>query len=319
MVRTAPSFIALFCVTLVLGGCGDPDVTHGFEGIDGTSGKGQGTGASGNLGGGLTIGDAGAPGSGVTEMLRLKADKTQVTVEAGEALPEVNVTALLGDVPVQVAWSVDRGELATLSPSVGSKTILTPSGSAGGKVTVIAVVDGQQAQVEIAIELHGTQNGADDSVPGQAQQIATSVGKLTEGGGPGGVGGQGLGVAIDDDDLLAALDDPASDGADLGLRLVYPYDGTVFPRGVLAPLVAWDYERGDADAVKIELSTRSGSFSWSGSFGRPAIWRTRAALSSSTRSRKTSGSARRTAPPARPIRSRYRSRSRAAAKPTGPS
>ncbi len=33
----------------------------------------------------------------------------------------------------------------------------------------------------------------------------------------------------------------------------------------------WDWSKGDADAVKIELSTQSGSFHWSGSFGRPAI------------------------------------------------
>jgi hypothetical protein len=33
----------------------------------------------------------------------------------------------------------------------------------------------------------------------------------------------------------------------------------------------WSFAPGDADAIKIDLRTKSGSFSWSGTFGRPAI------------------------------------------------
>ncbi len=94
-----------------------------------------------------------------------------------------------------------------------------------------AVVGKQQAQVVIKVLIRGSQNGADPSIPGQALQIPSGVGKLTEGGGPGGVGGQGLGVPVKDKDVLEALDDPSSDGSDVNLKLVYPYDGTVFPRG----------------------------------------------------------------------------------------
>jgi hypothetical protein len=216
------------------------------------------------------MGDAGSP-DGVSETLTVKAESTTVTVNIGEALPEVAVTAFLGDEPVKVAWSVDRGDLAGVTPGVGSETKFVPTGNAGGEVTVTAVVGKQQAQVVITVQIRGSQNGADKSIPGQAMQIPSSVGKLTEGGGPGGVGGQGLGIAIKDKGILDALDNPSSDGSDSNLKLVYPYDGTVFPRGVLAPLVAWDWSRGDAEAIKLELSNKSGSFHWSGSFGRPAI------------------------------------------------
>jgi hypothetical protein len=40
---------------------------------------------------------------------------------------------------------------------------------------------------------------------------------------------------------------------------------------MLAPLLQWDWSFGDADAIQIQLRTSSGSFSWTGVFGRPAI------------------------------------------------
>jgi hypothetical protein len=45
----------------------------------------------------------------------------------------------------------------------------------------------------------------------------------------------------------------------------------VWPRGLLAPLLQWEWATGDADAIQIELSTTSGSFSWKGTFGKPSI------------------------------------------------
>ena len=279
MLRTTPRFAAFMGTVALVSACGgDPSIYNPKKGIDDSNQDDGKQGAAGMKGSDdpLMIGNAGSdsqgdPDDGRTGELNVMADATEVVVERGEALPEVKVKAFLGKTPVQVAWSIDRGELAGISPDVGSSTTFVPSGNVGGKVTVTAVVDDRQAQVEIAVQLHGTQNGADDSIAGEAAQIPKTVGKLTEGGGPGGVGGQGLGVAVDDQDVLDALDDPGSDGSELGLKLVYPYNGTIFPRGVLAPLVAWDYSKGDADAVKISLSTKSGSFQWSGSFGRPAI------------------------------------------------
>jgi len=277
MLRTAPHWVLLLGSAALFGACGsNPDVNKQPDPFDtggnGAQGGGAASGSNGENGGGLIIGigDGGAS-DGVSETLTVKADSSMVTVNLSDALPKVPVTALLGGVPTKVAWSVDRGDLASISPGVGSETTFVPTGNAAGIVTVTASVGKQQAQVAITVRIKGSQNGADKSIPGQAMQIPSSVAKLTEGGGPGGVGGQGLGAAITDNAVLKALDAPASDGSDVGLKLVYPYDGTVFPRGVLAPLVAWDFSRGDADAIKIQLSTQSGSFSWSGSFGRPAI------------------------------------------------
>jgi WD40 repeat protein len=273
MVRTA-LWVLLLSSSALFSACGsNPAVNHPPDPLDAggdDDAQAAAAGSNGDDGGGLIVGSAGA-GDGVSQTLTVKAAKSIVTVELGEALPEVAVQAFLGDELAKVAWSVDRGDLASISPGVGSETAFVPSGTAGGEVTVTAVVGKQQAHVAITVQIRGAQNGADGSVPGQALQIPSSVAKLTKGGGPGGVGGQGLGVAIQDPDVVEALDHPASDGSDLNLKLIYPYDGTVFPRGVLAPLVAWDWSRSDADAVKIELSNDSGSFQWTGTFGRPAI------------------------------------------------
>jgi hypothetical protein len=57
----------------------------------------------------------------------------------------------------------------------------------------------------------------------------------------------------------------------MGLKLLYPYDKTVWPRGMLAPLLMWDWAPGDADAIQIHLETTTGSFSWTGQFGRPTL------------------------------------------------
>jgi len=113
-----------------------------------------------------------------------------------------------------------------------------------------------------------SQNGATSAEQGQ---VATTVAQLTAGGGVGGVGGEGLGPPVTDGATLAALKSPSSDGKAEGLTFLYPYDQTVWPRGLLAPLLQWSWMTGDADAVLVQLSTTSGSFTWDGTFGRPAI------------------------------------------------
>ena len=121
------------------------------------------------------------------------------------------------------------------------------------------------------VKIDATQNGANPNQPLEAAQIPSTVGDLMALGGVGGVGGEGLGPPVVDPATLAALGAPVGDGQAQGLALLYPYDKTVWPRGLLAPLLMWTWSVGDANAIKINLKTKSGSFSYSGTFGRPAI------------------------------------------------
>lgn len=191
-----------------------------------------------------------------------------IVVTQGQALPNVVFTATVGGRPANAAWSVDRGELGRITPALGNTATFTPTGSSAGTVTVRAGLNGTVLERVVDVRIVSEQNG-----PGAATsaQLADDVAELTSGGGVGGVGGEGIGTTVSDAPTLAALQAPAGDGQAQGLTFSYPYDGTVFPRGLPAPLIMWDWTTQDADAIELTLATTSGAFSWSGTFARPAI------------------------------------------------
>jgi hypothetical protein len=55
----------------------------------------------------------------------------------------------------------------------------------------------------------------------------------------------------------------AGSGSGGGMRWLYPYDGTVWPRGLLAPVLQW--EGGGADRVYVRMTSRE--FTYQGCFG----------------------------------------------------
>ncbi len=240
---------------------------------DGTEDGGSVEGDGGSLSDGGTGGDGGSagPDGGVATTFEVEPQATQtLQVVLGQTLPTLGFTATLGGKPVTVAWSVDRGEVGTLAASTAPATAFTPSGRVAGLVTVTASLNGQRVDRQVMVNVQAVQDGPLQT-PAEQAQIATDVAALTAGGGVGGVGGEGLGTAVGDPSVLAAFASPAGDGQAEELRFLYPYDGTVWPRGMLAPLLMWSWTHGDADAVKLELRTESGSFAWTGTFARPEI------------------------------------------------
>jgi hypothetical protein len=199
------------------------------------------------------------------------ADPQTISVQAGQTMPTVDYQALFDDNPVLAGWGVDRGEVGTLDQGPVALSTFAPSGKVGGLVTIVANYNDVPLERQVMVQLSADQNGPDPNNPAEQAQIATSVGQLSAGGGIGGVGGEGLGAAVTDPAILAALNNPSGNGQAEGLELLYPYDSTIWPRGMLAPLLQWDWSLADADAVKIELSTTSGSFRYEGTFGRPDI------------------------------------------------
>jgi hypothetical protein len=192
-----------------------------------------------------------------------------ITVSFGQKTPTVAYSASANKAPVSVAWAVDRGEVGTMdNPGPSSASNFVPSGTTGGLVDVSASYENATVTRTVLVKLTGSQNGATGNESGQ---VATNTTQLLSGGGIGGVGGEGLGGAVTDQPTLNALASPSGTGATQNLKFIYPYDVTVWPRGLLAPLLMWDWTIGDADAIKIDLTTTSGSFSWSGTFARPTI------------------------------------------------
>lgn len=259
------------------GGNAETSVTNGNTGgggghdagADSSTGGGGATGGASGTGGGFNF-DGGSPDAAQGFDVQPSGLQT-ITVAPGQHAPQVDFHATLDGQPIDAGWTVDRGEIGAIPAAASSTGTFTPTGGVGGLVTITAGLNGQTRSRQVLVKLVGTQSGADPTNPAQVPQIATDPSTLTTGGGIGGVGGEGLGTAVTDPGLLGALTSPASDGSSENLRFLYPYDKTVFPRGILAPLLQWDWSLGDADAIEIELSTASGSFSWTGTFGRPTI------------------------------------------------
>jgi hypothetical protein len=239
----------------------------GGHGSGGTS-SGSGNGGTGANDGGITI--TGVDG-GMCSGFTVQPEVVQtITVVAGQTTPTVTFDAMLNCGAANPGWGVDKGNVGTVPTAAAPSVVFTPTGTTGGLATVTASLNKQTATGQVFVKLTATQNGPNTS-PGETAQIPTGTGQLTSGGGVGGVGGEGLGTVVTDPATMTALGAPTGDGSAQGLTFLYPYDKTVWPRGILAPLLQWDWSIGDADAIKIDLETTTGSFSYSGTFGRPAI------------------------------------------------
>jgi hypothetical protein len=252
------------------GACGSSTSHSGFTGSndggasfsDATLGDGASVGLV--LGDGSTLGDA-------AQAFDVEPSAMQtLTVTVGQTPPTVKYEATLHGRDIDATWNVDRGDIGTIVAGPSSHATFTPTETAGGLVTVRVSAGGQSVQRQVFVKLTASQNGA-GSNPADAAQIATSLAQLGAGGGVGGVGGEGLGGAIVDMPTLMALQNPANGAQSQGLTLLYPYDKTVFPRSLLAPLLQWTSNLGGVDAVQIQLQTTSGAFSWTGTFGPPSI------------------------------------------------
>jgi hypothetical protein len=268
-------------LTLLVGCSTGADTTRSFPGNGGSTGAvGTGGGAgvggvagsvggAGGASGGFMIPDANpdaiddgpgvvtTDGPAVTSVtIQLPSPSMTVTVSGDGANATVTgapvqFTATAQDGrPLNVGWSVDRGEIGSID---GAGTF-TASGKVGGVVTIRAGFGATgNATASFAVKIVRTQNGSSETPD------------LTAPGGYGGVGGEGPGGALLDADL-ATLKGTAL--AEATRKLVYPYQGTVFPRGLLAPLIQWN--GGDADGVRIHLETKSQYYVYDGYFAKPA-------------------------------------------------
>jgi hypothetical protein len=267
--------IAVVAAATVASCGGSGGITPGTGGAPaGSSSGSSGSGALGGGGSGDVFTTSAGTGQGGAQQQGFDIQPVPlqtITVVAGQSTPTVSYAATLDGNPIKAGWTVDRGDLGTIPAGPASAAVFTPTGTTGGLVTVQGGLNGATLKRQIMVKLTAGQNGSNPAIPSEAVQIATTIPELTAGGGIGGVGGEGLGPGVTDMPTLTALGAPSGTGAAQGLTLVYPYDKTVWPRGMLAPLLMWSWMPGDADAVQIELETTSGSFTWKGTFARPAI------------------------------------------------
>lgn len=191
----------------------------------------------------------GGPTDPDANLLAIKPLDPVVDVTTGAPIPKVTFSATWGGAPIAASWSIDRGEIGVIDVASG---VFTPAGTIGGKATVSAAYKGKTASTSVTVKIHAVQNG---DPTGGCKGTA---------GGCGGVGGEGSGKPVDAT-VKAVLD--AAPTADAGTKWLYPYDDTVWPRGILAPLMQWATGK-SFDAVKITL--KEASYEYTGYFAKTA-------------------------------------------------
>ena len=145
-----------------------------------------------------------------------------IAVPYGQQTPTVQYTATLSGTQVPASFAIDIGQIGSVAASTG---LMTPTGTIGGTAHVTATYMNQQVSTPLAITLVLTQNG-DPNAGADAGGA----------GGNGGVGGNGPGGAVNQGtvNILNGNTTP-----DPGLAWLYPYNQTMWPQGLLAPLLQW--------------------------------------------------------------------------------
>jgi hypothetical protein len=171
-----------------------------------------------------------------------------ITVTTGQAPSSVQFSAAVNGTPTGVAWAVDRGELGTIS----TNGLFTPTGTLGGTATITAVYGGQKVTTTITVNLLTTQQG-------DPAWMATPDGGVLDGGAGGyeGVGGDGPGATPSPAQVTTLGMSPGPDAGDPGVSLLYPYDRTVWPQGLLAPLLQWNAGAHSFDSVYVHIKEKS--------------------------------------------------------------
>jgi hypothetical protein len=203
--------------------------------------------ASDGSGGGSLLGAS--DGSALQGPLDIAPLTPELTVVTGAPVPTETFTATIGGAPaIGAAWAIDRGELG----SINSTGTFTPSGTVGGVGTVSATLDGQTASTTITINIQSADQGDPSWTAAPVDAGA---------GGYGGVGGNGPGAAPTAAQTSVLNGTPTTDSA---VSILYPYDGTVWPQGLLAPLLQWNPGVHAFDSVYVHI--QEANFEYKGYF-----------------------------------------------------
>jgi hypothetical protein len=206
--------------------------------------------------------DAGDSGSTIPMgTLSIAPLNAAITVAYGQKTPTLTYTAQVGGQSVAASFSIDLGQVAAVDASSG---VLTPSGLIGGVAHVTATFGTKTVSTPVTVTVALSENGA----PGvsDAGADATSPDAGSDGGpagGNGGVGGSPAGGSVSPATQMTLQGTTMTDAT---LQWLYPYDKTVWPQGLLPPLLQWTTAL-TYDAVSIQL--KENAFIYQGYFSAP--------------------------------------------------
>ncbi len=228
--------------------CGSSDSAGNGTFPDGGSGDND---ATFNGDGGVHFGGDGS-NDGPQGALSIMPLAPTIVVTSGMAAPTAQFHATVGGQAVTAAWGIDRGELGTINGS----GLFTPSGTTAGVGNITAMYGSLTATTTITIQIVTTQQGDPSWTSGPLDARA---------GGYGGVGGNGPG-ATPTATQVTTLNGTAT--ADSTVTMLYPYDATVWPKGLLAPLLQWYPGSHSFDSVYVDL--KEANYEYKGYFAANA-------------------------------------------------
>jgi hypothetical protein len=193
------------------------------------------------------------PADPVIQLTVVDGVATAISVTPAGGTTPVAFTAKLpgGTVALAAEWSFDKGELGSIDDTTGAFS--TP-GKLGGVGHVTAKFGASLGTTSVTIAIQSSANGP---LPG------SNAGQDSDLGGVGGVGGVPLGVPVDPTTQLR-LEGPGAAATTAGFSLLYPYDKTVWPRGLLPPLIMWTASK---TATSVRLYLKENHFEFEGTYG----------------------------------------------------
>ena len=152
--------------------------------------------------------------------------------------------------PTGVAWAIDRGELGTID----ANGLFTPTGTLGGTATITAVYGAQTVTTTVTVSISTTQHG-DPALDRRSARRGHRRLRRRRRRRPGrGAFARRRSTALG----------RARRRRTRPCRFSIPYDGTVWPQGLLAPLLQWNAGAHAFDSVYVHIKEKN--FDYQGYF-----------------------------------------------------
>ncbi|MCA9596899.1 MAG: hypothetical protein KC776_26470 [Myxococcales bacterium] len=197
-------------------------------------GGGDDSGVASNTGGSGAKAGSGGNGAGTgggidvdggTQSLTVEPATITLTVNGAASPASQQFTAKANGSPVNASWTLDTYDIITIDAS----GLATTTGILAGKTVVTATYNGKTATADVIVKVD------------LSEDVDPSVDPADKG---------ALGGA------------PAADPGPDASKFLYPYDQTVMPRGLIAPLVM--FSAGSLAPSSAKLTLTGQNFSWQG-------------------------------------------------------
>jgi hypothetical protein len=220
--------VVAWTATLLAASCGSNPNTAAGPGDDGFGAGANGSGGSGSGGSGGAAADGGGPdlnggGGGAASVRTLEIEPVNPTLIVTGSPDTLQLTVKYDNGDVPPSANWSLDDVAV--GTISDVGLFTSPGLIAGDAVVTARVGNKEATTTVTIQVEMSEN------PG--------------------------GVSVGDQSLLQS-----GGAADSAFRWLYPYDGTIFPRGLAAPLLQFGGEAADALLLEIEFP----GFSYQGFF-----------------------------------------------------